>query len=126
MNQEEVKEDIMSLDVDISMMVDTGAENYQRWYIYDFNITHNLGGMAQEAGVYYAMWRPEEIGVHTCKDLIPLLTAGLKLLEEDPGRFVEQLNPENGWGNYENLLGTVKKYLIVCEEFPNAEIQISR
>lgn len=27
------------------------------------NITHNLGRMAKEAGIYQHLWRPEEIGV---------------------------------------------------------------
>jgi hypothetical protein len=38
--------------------------------VYSANITHNLGKMADEAGVYEALWRPEEIGVKTAFDLI--------------------------------------------------------
>ena len=29
--------------------------------VYSANITHNLGGMAREGGIYQACWRPEEI-----------------------------------------------------------------
>lgn len=32
------------------------------------NITHNLGRMADEAGIYKHLWRPEEIGM----GIIPL------------------------------------------------------
>ena len=30
---------------------------------YSANITHNLGKMAEEAGIYKHLWRPEEIGI---------------------------------------------------------------
>ncbi len=30
--------------------------------VYSANITHNLGEMADKAGIYYALWRPEEKG----------------------------------------------------------------
>lgn len=30
---------------------------------YSANITHNLGAMAEAAGIYLALWRPEEIGI---------------------------------------------------------------
>lgn len=29
--------------------------------VFDRNITHNLGNMADKSGIYYALWRPEEI-----------------------------------------------------------------
>lgn len=30
---------------------------------YHANITHNLGKMAEAAGIYHALWRPDEIGI---------------------------------------------------------------
>jgi hypothetical protein len=40
-----------------------GAEVQPQEYIthdvYDGNITHNLGRMADMAGIYYALWRPD-------------------------------------------------------------------
>ena len=44
--------------------------------IYWANITHNLNKMAGEAGIYEALWRPEEIGVKVAADLIPILEKG--------------------------------------------------
>jgi len=38
--------------------------------VYDANITHNLGEMADEAGVYKHLWRPEEIGLTKAAELI--------------------------------------------------------
>ncbi len=31
--------------------------------VYISNVTHNLNKMAGEAGIYEALWRPEEIGI---------------------------------------------------------------
>jgi len=30
--------------------------------------------MAEKSGIYYALWRPEEIGCKYAKDIIPILT----------------------------------------------------
>jgi hypothetical protein len=53
------------------------------------------------------------------------LRAGLELLRGDPERFKKH-NPENGWGSYEGLIDFVENYLEACEEYPNADINISR
>ena len=71
--------------------------------VYDANITHNLGKMADEAGIYYALWRPYEIEKSKAKDIIELLEKGLADLKERPGYF-EQFNSSNGWGMYENFV----------------------
>lgn len=89
------------------------------------NITHNLNAMAKEAGIYEACWRPEEIGVTTAAQLIPLLEAGLALLKSDRPRF-EAFNPENGWGTYENLVSWVVEYIYACKQHPDHIISVSR
>jgi len=93
--------------------------------VYSANITHNLGKMAGEAGVYKALWRPEEIGVSIAEQLIPLLDAGLTLLRSDPARF-KALNPENGWGTYDGLVRFVDQYLVACRDYPQAKVTVSR
>lgn len=93
--------------------------------VYQRNITHNLGKMAREAGIYEHLWRPEEIGIKTADQLIEPLWGGLMRLENDPGHF-EQFNPSNGWGNYEGLMDFVREYLKACREYPQAEISVSR
>jgi hypothetical protein len=89
------------------------------------NITHNLNKMAGEAGIYEAMWRPEEIGVTKAAQLVPLLKEGLARLESDPAHF-KKFNPENGWGSYEGLVNFVRKYLEACEGSPDAVVRASR
>jgi hypothetical protein len=107
----------MSLDVSLYMM--------RRTQIFDYNVTHLLGKMAEEAGIYTYLWRPEEIGVKLAGELIVPLRDGLTLLLSDPDRF-KAMNPENGWGSYEGLVEFVRAYKKACEEFPDAEIYVSR
>lgn len=93
--------------------------------VYSANITHNLNTMAGEAGIYKHLWRPDEIGITKAAELIEPLRAGLALLKSDPARF-KKFNPENGWGNYEGLVAFVEKYLAACEEYPAADVSVSR
>jgi len=93
--------------------------------VYDSNITHNLGKMADKAGIYYALWRPEEIRKSKAKDIIELLEKGLADLKEKPEYF-EQFNSDNGWGLYKNFVPFVEKYLEACKEFPETDIVVSR
>src|SRR5688572_29936062 len=45
--------------------------------VYSANITHNLNAMAENAGIYMHLWRPDQIGIMTASQLIAPLTAGL-------------------------------------------------
>lgn len=93
--------------------------------LYTANITHNLGGMAEAAGLYKPLWRPEEIGIKRASDLIPLLEKGLEALRIAPSTF-KSLNPPNGWGNYEGLVKFVQNYLDACRKYPNAQVKADR
>ena len=93
--------------------------------IYWSNITHNLGNMANEAGIYKHLWRPDEIGIEKAKQLIEPLTNGLALLQSEPERFKE-FNPSNGWGDYYGLVQFVANYLGACRKFPEAIVRVSR
>lgn len=89
------------------------------------NITHNLGPMALEAGLYEALWRPEDNGIQTAAQLIPVLSVGLATLRADPKRF-RRSEPGNGWGTYEQLVTFVEGYLHACEADPDASVRASR
>ena len=93
--------------------------------VYHGNITHNLGKMANKAGIYQALWRPEEVAITKGGELIELLATGLQKLRSDPDRF-KAMNPPNGWGSYESLLEFVGEYLIACMAYPNATIRVWR
>lgn len=98
---------------------DPGDEVYHR------NITHNLGTMAAHAGVYVALWRPEEMGATKAEQLIKPLAEGLEKLQADPEEFRKH-NPKNGWGDYDGLVAFVADYLSACRDYPSAEIHVSR
>lgn len=89
------------------------------------NITHNLTVMARAAGLYAALWCPEDLKISRAVELVPLLEQGLAALKSDPERF-RALNPENGWGTYEGLVEFVEGYLAACRENPDAEIRVWR
>lgn len=92
---------------------------------YSANITHNLSAMADAAGIYEYLWRPDEIGITKAEQLIEPLTQGLKRLTEDPEKY-KQYNSPNGWGMYENFVPFVRKYLEACIQHPEAEVYASR
>ena len=107
------------------MSLDVYLMEQQEVSIFEANITHNLNKVALHAGLYYPLWRPDEIGISVAKELIPFLKAGLILLTKYPEKFTEYL-PQNGWGTLGNLIEVTNKYLDACMDHPNAKIRISR
>lgn len=93
--------------------------------VYDGNITHNLGEMAELAGIYKALWRPEELSARKALDITHILKAGLKRLKANPDKY-KKLNPSNGWGSYDGLIEFVEKYLAACIKNPDAIINVDR
>lgn len=107
----------MSLDVSLRAMV--MAE------VFTANITHNLGRMADAAGIYKHLWRPEEVGADYARDIIVPLREGLERLKADPERF-KKYDAPNGWGTYQGLVNFVETYLAACEKYPDSRLEISR
>ena len=93
--------------------------------VYSANITHNLNGMAEAAGIYKELWRPDEIGVTKASQLIEPLTKGLAWLKSNR-QEAEKHNASNGWGLYEHFVPFVEKYLGACKEHPEATVSVSR
>jgi hypothetical protein len=93
--------------------------------VYWANITHNLGGMATAAGIYEALWRPEEVGITTASQLLTPLATGLAWLKLHEAEARKHDAP-NGWGLYEHFVPFVEKYLDACNKNPLATIRVSR
>lgn len=93
--------------------------------VFEWNITHNLTGMANAAGLYSACWRPDELGAKKAGQLVKPLLVGLFNLTKNPDEF-KALNPGNGWGTYEGLVEFVEAYLLACVSYPEADIEASR
>lgn len=107
----------MSLDVYLEEMKPTA--------VYSANITHNLNRMAEAAGIYQHLWRPDELGVKEARELIAPLREGVARLKAEPDRF-RALEPENRWGTYEDFVPWVEDYLAACEAHPGAAVRVWR
>ena len=107
----------MSLDVYL-----TDADGGE---VYSANITHNLGKMAAEAGIYECLWRPDEHGITHARQIIEPLTDGITKLATEKARF-EQFNAPNGWGLWENFVPWCARYLQACRDNPDALVHVSR
>jgi len=81
--------------------------------------------MAGKAGIYKALWRPEELEATRAEDILLILEKGYTDLKRKPEYF-KKFNPENGWGSYDGLVSFVERYLDACKEYPKAIIYISR
>lgn len=120
------------------------AVNYELAVVYDAGITHNLGNMADKAGIYEACWRPyrlhrdyvatinddleyefEQNHIMQAKDIITLLEKGYNDMLKRP-EYYKKFDSPNGWGLYIHFLPWVEKYLEACKTFPDAEISVSR
>ncbi len=93
--------------------------------VFWLNITHNMGAMAKEAGIYQVLWRPEEIGITKAEQLIRPLTGGLDALVADPDHY-RTFNPANGWGDYDGFVEFVRTYRDACINNPDADVEVSR
>lgn len=107
------------------MSLDVYLDDPDDGYAFSANITHNLGRMAEAAGIYKHLWRPEELGITKASELIAPVTTGLIDMAALPS-YYRQFSSSNGWGLYENFLPWVAKYLQACIEHPNATIEVSR
>ncbi len=140
----------MSLDVCLirnkKVSYDDGKTfSEEREGVFSANITHNLGKMAAEAGIYEALWRPHRLKPdynapeddytaemrfeNTCvtkaSEIVPIVEKGLADMIARPSHY-KQFDADNGWGKYKDFLPWVANYLEACKEYPNAIIEVSR
>lgn len=111
------------MSLDLSLKYPTAT--YEVEYLYESNITHNLNSMADAAGIYLALWKPEELNITKAKELISILEKGLLMLIHDP-EYYEQFNSPNGWGLYKDFVPFVENYLEACKKYPHTIIEIGR
>ena len=121
----------MSLDFSLEsapkpkMCYHCDVESMKPEELFSINITHNLGEMADKAGVYQALWRPDENGFDRASDIIQVLTVGLSDLVVRPEYF-KQFDASNGWGTYEHFVPFVEEVLTACKNNPDAFVRVSR
>lgn len=110
---------LADMSLDVSLLIVEPCE------VFESNITHDLAGMATEAGIHKHLWRPDGIGITKAGELIGPLTTGLALMRSDPARF-KAFDADNRWGTYDQFLPWIEKYLAACREYPDAEVRVSR
>jgi hypothetical protein len=113
--------------------------------VYWANTTHNLCGMADEAGIYEALWRPYQLRddfkefelyaddeydfeskcIIKASEIIDILEKGLADLKARPLHF-EKFNSSNGWGMYHNFVPFVERYLDACKKNPECIVKVDR
>lgn len=95
------------------------------------NITHNLKVMAEHVPVsdtltlYNVLWRPDESGLNTTDDILEYVTTGVKYMIDHKEDLL-QYNPDNGWGDYDELLDFAKRVGSACLFNPNCKIEANR
>ena len=82
-----------------------------------FNLTYNLSRMLWGAGM--PAWR-EFIGMNAAEAGL-IWEATVTELERDPDLY-RTLNPENGWGTYEQAVEVLSALAAACARHPSAEI----
>ena len=110
----------MSLNITLQYINDDN-----KCVVYSSNITHNLNDMAKELGAYQYIWRPDENGIATAKELEHHLKSYISELKNNPDKY-KKFNPSNGWGTYEYLLEFIENYHKACVKYPNANIVAER
>lgn len=111
----------MSLDYYLMAKADVGKPAPVELELFSRNITHNLGKMWREAGVYDALYNSD--GDYAIQH-IATLEGGLADMLLEPEKY-KKLNPLNGWGDYEGAIEFLKEVLNRCREYPKAIIRIS-
>ena len=104
----------MSLEINLSALRHT--------MVYSANITHNLGRMAEVAGIYKHLWHPEKVGVETALDLIQPLTDAITNMRAEPDKY-KIYDAKNGWGTYEQFVPWLEELLMEC--IKNADEKLS-
>ena len=113
----------MSLDIWLEIEVDTGSPEPYKVELYSTNITHNLNKMAEEAGIYKCLWRPNELWeTPTADKVIPILEDGLEKLKSNPEHY-KKFNASNDWGTYKDFVPFVEEVLNACKKHPKATVK---
>ncbi len=118
----------MSLDIDLVLITPACAccgRKEESDVVFWANITNNLSTMAEHAGIYKHLWRPEEIGITEAKELIEPVSKALEDMKARPD-YYKQFEYPNGGGLYEHFVPWIERYLQACIDYPEAEIEVSR
>ena len=100
------------------MSYEVRLEAFVRADVYEANITSNLGEMFRTALGYSVLDLPRTAG-----DCIEPLERAVHDMIVSPDIYRE-MNPPNGWGDYNGALTFLQRLLQACRVYPNATVEI--
>jgi hypothetical protein len=86
----------------------------------DIQITYNLSPMLRAAGLP----KHGELVAMPTVEVAHLCRVAILALLEDPRRF-DEMNPINGWGDYDGAVEFCTKLAIACARYPHAKLDAS-
>lgn len=92
---------------------------------YKSSISNDLSSMADAAGVYRHIWRPEGLGIIKASELVAPLNEGLRVLRANKERF-KCFEPKHKRDTYEDLTNFIEHYIKASIKYPDATIEIER
>ena len=104
------------MSFDVSVRVDTGDGPRVVW---EGHLTYNLSPMMRAGGLVL-----RELDGLASLEALPVVSECVVAMMQSPGRFRE-LDPPNGWGNYDGLLGMLAEFDMALMAFPDAIVGVS-
>ena len=110
------------MSYDIWLTADVGGE--ERAHLGpDWNYTSNVAPMWRKA-------MPETNGLAGLHEMVAeeaaqVLHKGVERMESNPAAY-RLMNPENGWGNFDDQLRELYELLGACEAAPKAIVEVCR
>ncbi len=87
---------------------------------FDANITHNVADMWRAAGCYGPLYEWEG---RKAKDALSILRSALAMMQDEPAKF-QAMNPDNGWGSYEDAKKWLSAAIDACAAQPESLIHV--
>ncbi len=112
----------MSINIYLTIEVDTGGEEPYTVQLYADSITHNLTPMWDAAGCYGALYMRDG---EKAGDIKGDLRMGLQNMQASPDVY-KALNPSNGWGDYGGAVRFLTRLIAACEQHPKATVNVSK
>lgn len=103
-----------------SYLSDKDKEEFHEEDCWWGNITHDLGEIASHVPIgdttlYYVCWRPEEIGVETAGEILPLLVKGIQYMVEHRKELLKYEFSKSR-GAYNDFMKFLLNYKQACED----------
>lgn len=106
------------MSYDVTLTINTGHQYMDVYYV--GNMTYNVAPMYKLAlGIRFA-----ELDGKQSADCIDMLEKAVAHMEANPGTYRE-MNPPNGWGDYETALAFFDEVRKACRNHPLTKISVS-